>query len=373
MGKGSYTGYRPTWAEVNLDNLGYNFRQIKKIIAPGTRIMGCVKADAYGHGLIPVARRLVACGIDYLSVASLDEAIELRHAHLRSPILVLGIILPADLAPLFKYGIIPTVCNKEMALALGRYARLKKKTIRIHVKVDTGMGRIGVLAREAVSFIRHTYALKGIDLEGIFTHLACADTDRNFTLRQIHSFNSVIKELDAAAIHIPLKHAANSLGIVDYPESRYNMVRPGLVMYGLKPQPRLNIALKPVLSLKTAVVYCKRVPKGYGISYGSTYRTRKESTIVTLPIGYGDGYPRNLSNKAPVLIKGRRFRISGRVCMDQIMVDIGDNGVKIGETAVLIGVQGKNRITAEELAGLSNTIPYEIVCGLGSRVPRVYK
>jgi alanine racemase len=365
-------GYRPTWAEVNLGNLAYNFKQVKKSIKPGTKIMVCIKADAYGHGLIPVAKKLVSCQVDYLSVASIDEAIKLRNAKVKLPILVLGMILKKDTAPLFKYNIIPTVCTKDIAYVLNRQARWQGKAIKIHIKVDTGMGRIGILHRDVLEFIKDISQLKFINIEGIFTHLACADTDKRFTYYQIDLFNRLKNKLDNLGIDIPLIHAANSLGVVDYPNSHFNMVRPGLVIYGLYPKENLRINLKPVLSLKTKIVYFKRVPKGFGISYGHTYVTKKETTIVTLPIGYGDGYPRNLSNRAPVLISGRRFKISGRVCMDQIMVDIGNYPVKIGEEVVLIGSQAKNKITAEELAGLCDTIPYEIVCGLGTRVPRIY-
>jgi alanine racemase len=365
-------GYRPTWAEINLKNLAYNFKQIKKAIKPQIRIMVCVKADAYGHGLTRVAKKLVDCGVDYLSVASIDEAVKLREAGIRLPVLVLGMILKKDIPALFRYRLIPTVCTKDMAYALNRSARAKGKPMKIHVKVDTGMGRIGILHKDVLGFVKEISGLKFISIEGIFTHLACADTDESFTCYQIDLFSRLKKQLDNLGINIPLIHAANSLGIACYPHSHFNMVRPGLVIYGLYPKEKLGIELKPVLSLKTRVVYFKRVPKGYGISYGRTYVTKKETTIVTLPIGYGDGYPRNLSNKAPVLIGGRRFKISGRVCMDQFMVDVGNYKVRIGELAVLIGVQGKNKITAEELAGLCDTIPYEIVCGLGSRVPRIY-
>ena len=372
MDKKSVIGYRPTWAEVDLDNLAFNFRQVKKIIPPKTKVMVCVKADAYGHGLIPVSRKLVSCGVDYLGVASIDEAICLRRAGIRKPILVLGVILKTDIAPLFKYSITPTVCSSEVAGVLNREALRRRKTIRIHVKVDTGMGRVGVLSADAFSFIQKILGYPGLRVEGLFTHLACADTDKQFTRRQLAEFSRLVTRLAGCGIRIPLVHAANSLGVIDYPQSHFTMVRPGLVIYGLHPKQPLAMILKPVLSLKTKVVYCKRVPKGFGISYGRTYSTKRSSTVVTLPIGYGDGYPRNLSNKAPVLINGRRFRVSGRVCMDQIMVDLGQAGARTGQEAVLIGRQGKACIPAEELAALSDTISYEIVCGLGSRVPRVY-
>jgi alanine racemase len=365
-------GYRPTWAEVNLDNLSYNFNQIKKLLAPKTKIMVCVKADAYGHGLIPIAKRLLALGVDYLGVASIDEGIRLRKADINIPVLVLGVILKKDVEPLFKYNLTQTVCTQDLASALNNKAHSLGKIINIHIKVDTGMGRLGVLYKDALGFVKKVHRLRFINTEGIFTHLACADVNRNFTLCQIDMFNHLISELNKDGIHIPLAHIANSLGIINYKRSHLNMVRPGLVVYGLYPKKGLKITLRPVLSLKTKVTYVKRVPGGYGISYGHTYVAKRDTTIVTLPIGYGDGYPRILSNQAPVLIRGERFKISGRVCMDQIMVDVGDLPVKIGDEVVLIGSQGKNRITAEDLADISDTIPYEIVCSLGNRVPRVY-
>ncbi|MBU4346368.1 MAG: alanine racemase [Candidatus Omnitrophica bacterium] len=372
MSKTKYIGYRPTWVEVNLGNLRYNLNQIKRLLAPKTKVLVSVKADAYGHGLIPVAKRLVSQGVDYLGVASIDEGIRLRQEKINLPILVLGMVLKKDLGALFKYNLTPTICTEDIALALNKIAGSRGKSINIHIKIDTGMGRLGVLCEEAPGFIKKLHCLRFINIQGVFTHLACADINKKFTLYQLRMFRNLISRLSSEGIHIPLVHTANSLGVVNYRMSHFNMIRPGLVIYGLYPQENLGIRLKPVLSLKTKIVYFKRVPSGFGISYGHTYVTRSKATIVTLPIGYGDGYPRNLSNKAEVLIRGRRFRISGRVCMDQIMVDVKDLAVKIGDEVVLIGSQGKDKITVEELANLSGTIPYEIVCGLGNRLPRIY-
>jgi alanine racemase len=371
--KNNIIGYRPTWAEVNLTNLAYNFRKIKKMIAPATKIMVCVKADAYGHGIIPVSKKLVSCGVDFLGVASIDEGIKLRKAGIKAPILILGLTLKEDIAPVFKYNLTPTVCAEDMAVSLNNLAKRKNKKINIHIKIDTGMGRIGVLYKDALQLIKKIHKLNFINIEGIFTHLACADTKKDFTVRQIEMFNSLVSQLKREGIKIPLVHAANSMGVIEYPNSHFNMVRPGLITYGLCPKENPGIKLKPVLSLKTRIIYSKRLPKGYGVSYGRSYITKKDTTIATLPIGYGDGYPRNLSNKAPVLIRDKRYKISGRVCMDQIMVDVGNAPVNIGDEVTLIGSQGKNKISAEELASLSGTISYEIACGLGSRVPRIYK
>jgi len=342
------------------------------MLAPKTKVMVTVKADAYGHGLIAVAKRLKSCGVDYLGVASIDEGIRLREAGIKLPILVLGAVLKEHIEPLFRYNLTLTLCSEELAIALNRKARSLAKTINVHIEVDTGMGRLGVSCDDTFEFIKKVTNLKFINIEGLFTHFPLADTDKSFTLYQINLFSHLIAKLNKLGLNIPLMHTANSMGIIGYKNSHFNMVRPGLVIYGLYPKENLAIKLKPVLSLKTRVIYIKRVPKNSGISYGHDYVTKKETNIVTLSVGYGDGYPRNLSNKAAVLIKGRRFKISGRVCMDQIMVDVGDLSVKIGDEVVLIGSQGKFKITAEELALLCGTIPYEIVCGLGNRIPRLY-
>ncbi|HNW39114.1 MAG TPA: alanine racemase [Candidatus Omnitrophota bacterium] len=366
-------GYRPTWAEVNLNNLEYNFKKVKSLLSPQTKVLVTVKADAYGHGLIPVASRLVASGLDYLGVASIDEGIKLRKAGISTPILILGVILKEAIRPLFTYRLTPTVCDYKMAFALNRFAAAFKQRMPVHIKVDTGMGRIGVLPGEAFKLVTDIYKLKHIEIQGIFTHFPLADVDQNFTSKQINLFNKLVGSLKEQGIHIPLVHAANSIGLIRHANSHFTMVRPGLVIYGLYPKKNLGLNLKPVLSLKTRIVFIKQVGGAVGISYGLTYRTKRPTRIVTLPIGYGDGYPRNLSNLAWLLIGGRRFKISGRICMDQIMVDVGNFRPQVADEVILIGKQGKQKVTAEELAKLSGTISYEIVCGLGSRIPRVYK
>ncbi|RJO65343.1 MAG: alanine racemase [Candidatus Omnitrophota bacterium] len=371
--KHRYIGYRPTWAEINLKNLIFNFRKVKGLLARSTKIMVTVKADAYGHGLIPISKKLQGEKVDYLGVASIDEGIQLRKAGIRVPILVLGIVLKEDVAPLFAYNLATTVCTEGLARALNEKARALKKKINVHIKVDTGMGRLGILVNQAPEFVKMiNRRFAHLRIEGLFTHFPSADTDKKFTQKQIVSFGRLVKELKNAGITIPLVHAANSMGVLGYRNSHFTMVRPGLIIYGLYPKEKIGISVKPVLSLKTKVVYTKKVPCGYGISYGRAYVTHAAATIATLPIGYGDGYPRNLSNKAEVLLCGKKFRISGRICMDQIMVDVGNAVVEPRDEAVLIGTQGKHQITAEQLASLSGTIPYEIVCGLGSRIPRVY-
>jgi alanine racemase len=365
-------GFRPTWAEVNLKNLAYNLNQVKKALSAGTRILATIKADGYGHGLLPVARKLTACGVDYFGVASIDEGIKLRSAGIKDPILILGLIFEEDFRVVFQYKLTPTICSGDQALELDRCGCRLGQRIKVHIKVDTGMGRIGVDLPEAKKLICRINKLKFVEIEGLFTHFPLADIDRKFTERQVNLLSKLCSQLEIEGVHIPLIHAANSMGLLAFPESHFNMVRPGLVLYGLYPQKALQVKLKPVLSLKTKIIYLKKVNKGSGISYGHSYVASKRTSIVTLPIGYGDGYPRNLSNIGPVLIRGKRFKVSGRICMDQIMVDVGNLKVRVGDEVVLIGSQGKLRITAEELAEISGTIPYEIVCGLGSRIPRVY-
>ena len=268
MREHSPVGYRPTWAEVDLNNIAFNFTQIKKLLKQGIKVMVTIKADAYGHGLIPVARKLLACGVDYLAVASIDEGIALRQAHIQAPILVLGMILKHDIDPLFTHDLAATVCTEELARAINRRASHFDKRINVHIKIDTGMGRLGVMHEDAFTLIREVHTLKNLSIEGVFTHFAFADMDKEFTHYQIDLFNRLVSRLERAKIHVPLLHAANSIGIVHFQNSHFNMVRPGLIIYGLRPAEHVAIPLKPVLSLKSRVVYHKRLPKGYGISYG---------------------------------------------------------------------------------------------------------
>ncbi len=355
-----------------MKNLEHNLSQVRKVIGKGVKIMVTIKADAYGHGLIPLAKKLQQGKVDYFGVASIDEGIKLRQAGIKLPILVLGVVLKEHVRALLKHNLQATVADFEFARALSKIASRLKMPAVVHLKVDTGMGRIGLAHSRAFELIKKIHGLDFIKIEGIFTHFPLADFNQDFTESQISAFYGLVEELRSSGIRIPLAHAANSSGLARHRKGHFNMVRPGLIIYGLYPTGLPKVNLKPLLSLKTKIVFVKRVPKDSGISYGLTYITKKDTTVVTLPIGYGDGYPRNLSNLGPVLIKGKRFTISGRVCMDQVMVDVSDTQVRVGDEAVLIGRQGKHKITTEELAQLSATIPYEIVCGLGSRIPRVY-
>lgn len=371
--------YRPTWAEINLKNLDYNFRLVKKLVGPKVKILVPVKADAYGHGIIPIAERLEALRVNYFGVASIDEGIVLRKSGINKPILILNTILTNEVKPILTYNLTQTICTKELACKLNQEAKKRNVLARVHIKVDTGMHRIGVSHNKAYSFIKEITRMGNIRIEGIFTHFPCADNKPYFTKNQIRMFNELIQQLEKVGIHIPLKHTSNSLGVINYPEGHFNLVRPGLMIYGLSseeelsPEGDLRPKLKPLLSLRTKIAYLKTVPKGSGISYGHIYVTPQTMRIATLPIGYGDGYPRSLSNKARCLILGQEAKIVGRVCMDQMMVDVTKiKKVKIGQEAVLIGRQKDKSITVEELAKLAGTIPYEIVCNLGGRITRIY-
>ncbi|MBU1062171.1 MAG: alanine racemase [Candidatus Omnitrophica bacterium] len=367
--------YRPTFAEIDLGAIRYNLRKIKQIIRKDTKVMGVVKADAYGHGMREVSKAIVKEGVDYLGVASLDEAKELREGGIESKIIVLGTILPEEIEGVLRYNVIQTVSDLNIARRLSELGQARNKLIKAHIKIDTGMGRIGFWHEEAVGFVKRINGLKNIVIEGIFTHFPSAEENSSFTHRQLKDFRTLIEKLRSCNIDIPLKHISNSIALVDFEDSHMNMVRPGLIMYGLYPRGglRSELGLKPALKLKTKAVYVKPIAKGRSISYGRTFITEKDTKIATIPVGYGDGYSRYLSNRAHVLIKGKRAPIVGKVCMDMSMVDVGHiKNVRSGDDVVLIGTQGKEIITVEELAKLTNTIPYEVVCNIGRRVPRVY-
>ncbi|MDD4909480.1 MAG: alanine racemase [Candidatus Omnitrophica bacterium] len=366
--------FRPTIAEIDLGALEYNFRQIKRRVSSHTKILVTVKADAYGHGILRVSKRLVRCGVDYLGVASLDEAVCLRRAGVKCPILVLGVIFPEQAGTVIDHDLTQTVCTLDVCRALDRLAARRHKRVSVHVKIDTGMGRLGVSWGDAEEFISALYKqMKHVSIEGIFTHFPRADDNKALTGRQISMFSALVRRLEKKGIFILFKHCANSMAVLDYPGSHFNLIRPGLIIYGLYPKDGLDIRLKPAMGLKSKIVFMKSVKKGTPLSYGHTYITSKDTSVAVVPIGYGDGYSRGLSNKAQVLIKGRRFPVVGTICMDQILVDTGRLKAKVGDEVVLIGRQGKQAITAEEIARLTRTIPYEVVCQVGRRVPRIYR
>ncbi len=371
---------RPTWAEIDLDAIRHNLNQIKKLVAvtgaPGPKIMVVIKGNAYGHGLIEVAKTLEKLDIHYLGVASLDEAIALRRARIKLPVLILGTILPAEVDLALRYDVTLTVCNKEVVNALNNKARVRRKIVPVHIKVDTGMGRIGIWHDQAFDFVNKIAKMKHLRIEGIYTHFASASRDNLFTNYQLRCFENLLEKLAQHNIHFTYRHAANSIALVDLKRSHFNLVRPGIIIYGMYPKRSFAkmLRLKPALSLKTKIVYLTEVPAGRSISYGRTFITEKATRIATLPIGYADGYGRILSNRASVLIKGQKAPVVGKVTMDQTMVDVGHiKGVKIGDEVALIGRQKQAQMRAEEIARVSKTIPYEIVCSITNRVPRSYK
>lgn len=368
---------RPVWAEIDLDKLAHNMREIRRI-STSREIMAVVKADAYGHGALDVAPVLLQNGADRLAVAVLSEAIELRKGGIDCPIMILGFTPPSLFDELLEYDIEQTIYSIDCAEKLSQEAQRKNKIAKIHVKIDSGMGRIGYEPNDkSVEEICKISALPNIEIEGIFTHFSSADDGKKeYTILQNEKFMSVNYKLKQRNVKINNIHVANSATIIDLPEYHYDIVRPGIILYGYYPSNEVNIQkidLKPVMSLKTNVIHIKEVHSGEYIGYGRKFRTDRESVIATLPIGYADGYTRLFFNKAKVIVKEKFAPIIGRICMDQCMIDVTDVGcVKIGDEVILIGGSNKNKITADDLAELLGTISYEIVCMIGKRVPRVY-
>jgi alanine racemase len=373
---------RPTWAEVNLGAIQRNFLWIKSVVAGDTSVMGVIKANGYGHGAVEAAKALEQIDAPYLGVSSLDEAIELRQAGIQTPILILGSVLP-DLHPISGDPLLPTftftVCTLDVAKVLQESARKQQCPIKIHVKVDTGMGRLGVWYEQAAKWIKDLAQFDALQLEGIYTHFANADEeDLNDTLEQVGRFSWLLEMLEVQEIPVRYHHAANSLAVVRLPSSHFNMVRPGIILYGVWPASENlpdseRVPLSPAFSLKTRVVFLKHTPEGRRLGYGGTYTTKRSTRIATLPIGYGDGYPVALSNRAKVLVRGVQAPVVGRVSMDQILIDVGHiSGVGVGDEVVLIGSQGEQQISVEEVSRWAGRIPYELLCGITQRVPRTY-
>lgn len=364
---------RPAWVEVNLDSISANFKKIKDFVGESVKIVAVLKQFAYGHGLEPVARKLFEAGADFFGVGSLDEAIALRDDGYQGRILLLSLV-PEDLASYFiRYDITPTVVGQSFAFKLNDLARAQGKVIPVHIKVDTGMGRLGFYPSQASLLIEKLVGLKFIFPEGIYTHLPSADADFNFTVNQLRVFEHLIDQLKEKNIDFRYYHCANSLGVLHYPNSYFNMVRPGLILYGIKPSQDIKIKLDPVLSFKSRIIFIKEVPQGKTVGYGSDFIAASKRKIATVAIGYADGYLWSLSNRAKVLIKGDFFDIAGRVCMDHIMVDLGEReDIQVGDTVTLIGQDQDNEIRVEDLAAWAKTIPYEIVTCIGRNLPRHY-
>lgn len=366
---------RPTAAVINLGALEHNFNEVVRRAA-GRKILAVVKAQAYGHGAVAVSRRLLGLGASMLAVALVEEGMELRRAGIDAPILVMGALFPEQAETLAALRLTPVVFTMDTARALSRAAQKVKTTVSVHVKIDTGMGRIGIAPEEAPEFVTLLRRLSGIDVQGLMTHFADADLrEKEFASQQMGRFGALVRKLSESGIPVPLIHAANSAAVLDYQQALFTMVRPGLMLYGYNPfeTGATQVDLLPVLSLVTRIAFLKKVATGIPISYGRTFVTQRESLIATLPIGYADGFSRGLSNKGEVLVRGRSAPVVGRICMDMCMVDVTEvSGVTEGDDVVLIGSQGGGRITAEDIAAKSGTIPYEVLCGIGSRVPRIY-
>jgi len=365
------------WAEVDLDAIAHNVRELKKHVGDRVQLMAVIKDDAYGHGTVPVARTVLQAGASMLAVARVPEGAQLRHGGVGAPVLLLGYSPVSAVASIVKHRLTPTVSTLELARALS--AEVEKTGVDllpVHVKVDTGMGRFGILPHEVLGFLRTLQALPGLRLEGLYTHLSTADTtDRDYVLSQLAAFQAVLSEVREAGFKIPLTHAANSGATIYVQESHLDMVRPGLSLYGLQPSTELAplLPLRPALSLHSRVGRVRTLAAGSSISYGRTFKTTRSTRVALVLLGYGDGYHRLLSNRGEVLIRGRRCPILGRVCMNQFVVDVtAVADVCLDDEVVLWGRQGESDISAEEVAAWAQTIVNEVLSSLQPRIPRVY-
>jgi alanine racemase len=373
-----------TWVEIDLDNIANNIKEIKKHLNPGVRLMGVVKANAYGHGVRETAKIVLENGADALAVAFIDEAIELRRYGIKAPILILGNTCSESIEDLLNYSITPSVYSKEFACELSKLAVKMGKTAKIHIKTDTGMHRLGFLYGDdekenlkTIEDIAYIYSLPNIEVEGIFSHLSTSDEeDADYTIKQFKKFNQLVEKLSQAGIKIPIRHIANSAATVKFPEMQLDMVRAGIVMYGMYPSDSAGyggLKLLPAMKLKTRIINIKELKAGCDISYGRTYTTKANTKVATIAVGYADGYSRTLSGKVNVLVKGTLSKQLGRICMDQCMIDVTNvNNISIGDEVTLFGSDGNGNITIEEIADKMGTINYEVACLVGRRIPRIY-
>lgn len=363
------------WAEIYLDHVANNYKVIKHKVKKA-KIMAAIKADAYGHGAVEIARTLEAEGIYMFGVASVEEGVELRQAGLLSKILVLSPILYSQIDIIIEYNLIPTISELGFFKLLDKKLRSQRKPMVVHVEIDTGMTRTGLPYRDAQNTIREISNSPFVVIEGIFSHFPLADADGSFTKKQMKEFDSLIGNLKRFKITPSFIHIANSAGIFKYAKSHFNLVRPGIALYGLNSSPLIKFPEEflPAMVLKSRIVNIRDAEVNTAVSYGHTFVTKRNSKIATVSVGYGDGYPRALSNCGEVLIRGKRAPIVGTVCMDLIMIDVTDiRGTKVGDAVTLIGKDGDEEITAEECAIKSHTIVYEITSGIGPRVARVFK
>ena len=371
--------YYRAQANINLEAIRSNVIQVKSRLKSGTKLMVIVKADAYGHGAVQVSKILENGMVDAYGVAIIEEAIELRESGITKPILILGHTPKEQFDLVVAYDVMQTVYQYEMAEELSKEAIKQGKTAKIHIKIDTGMSRLGFCdSNESLETIRKIASLEGIHIDGIFSHFAKADeTDESSVIRQIDRFDKFTRLLQEEGIHIPIRHISNSAGVIEYPQAEYDMVRCGIVTYGIFPSKEVDhdsFNLIPAMELKSHVIYIKDVEEGTGVSYGSTFITKRRTKVATIPIGYADGYSRNMSNIGKVIIRGHYAPIIGRICMDYFMVDVTDiKDVSQGDVVTLLGRDGECKISVETLAKWSHSFPYEMICTVGKRVPRVYK
>jgi alanine racemase len=364
---------RPTRAEIRLGALRRNFARARELAGAGVEVMAVVKADAYGHGMLRVARELLAEGAGYLGVALIEEAIALRVAGIESPILVLGSPPDESLEAFALYGIDLAVASAAKARAASSAAARSGKNVRVHLKIDTGMGRIGVPWRDIDGFAEEISGLSGLEIRGAFSHLATADCDPAFAAEQLSRFRGALAGLAARGIEPPLAHIANSAALAAMPEARFGMVRPGIMVYGYEACPWKKTGVEPVMRLVSRISFMKALAAGESVSYGATWKAPSDTRIATVPIGYGDGYSRALSNRASMWADGAARPVVGRICMDQAMLDLGPgSGAREGDGVVVFGVKDGARIPGESLCEILGTIPYELTCAVGARVPRVY-
>ena len=363
---------RATRAIIDLGAISHNVAAIRRKIGDQKGLMAVVKADGYGHGAVEVSRTALRSGADSLAVAIPEEAQQLREAGIEAPILVLGLIQPDEAWKVVNSRSDQTVSSIALLEALDWEAGKASTQVNVHVKVETGLGRIGLEPHDAAAFLRRARTYRNLKVAGLFSHFSAADErDKTFSRHQLQLFEEAMREIEHAGIELPQRHMANSAATLDLPESYYDVVRPGLIIYGLYPSAEVShsIDVKPAMTLKTRICYLKTVPPGTPISYGRTFVTRKQTRVATLPLGYGDGYRRALANKGEVLVRGRRVPVMGRICMDMCMIDVSDMpDVQAGDEAIVFG----GGLPAEEVAAKIGTINYEVVTTVGKRVPRVY-
>lgn len=378
-GEGKMKQHNRVYAKIDLDAISYNMEQMKKRIGDGARLIAVIKTDGYGHGAVPIAKMFEECSYVWgYAVACLEEGIALRENGIRKPILVLGCVFPDQYHEMVENDIRPAVYTEEMARQMSEEAVRQNRPVYFHIKIDTGMGRIGFpVNEESADAVARISRLPNVRTEGVFTHFAKADEkDKTYTLEQHRKFMWMKEQLEKRGVEIHYYDCDNSAGIIDFPNMKHDLARAGISTYGMYPSEEVNrdaVDLKPALSLISHVTFVKDVEPGTSISYGGTFVAPKKMRVATIPVGYGDGYPRSLSNRGYVLIHGKRANILGRVCMDQFMVDVTDiPETRFMDQAVLIGEDGGEKITVDELADLSGRFNYEFVCCLGKRIPRVY-